>query len=431
MLDGGHTLGAPSAPRPPVARDNASPHRTPAIAGSHLFREEVLKAYLNGDDDPTILRAAPPSTTALVAVCGVIVALLVAVAAFGRVEITSRGRGVLRAEGGAQALVTLAPATVAEVRGRSGDRVERGQPVVVLESASVKAALLEADRKVALAERSLREYREKRRPLLDRQRVELARRGAALASRVDQEAYDVARADAAVARTKALSDAAMATAADRDKADEDRSRAVEQRLTTTEQVARVRAERAALDLEIANEEWRLESALSDAATRRAAVAFALEQTTIASPRPGTIESLTVRPGDALAAGATVARVVPSDVPLQIVAFVPERDRAFLREGATAIVELDQLPATEFGTLRATVARIARDIAPERDLRDVLGEIATATGPMYRVELTLDDDERRARVDSYIRAGSVVSIRYVLRRRTIAAILFAPLRRILE
>ncbi|HVJ91654.1 MAG TPA: HlyD family efflux transporter periplasmic adaptor subunit [Labilithrix sp.] len=406
------------------------PRRAHVVAGTHLFREQVVEAYLRGDDEPVPLRAAPPSTTSLVLVCGALVAFFVLVLAFGRVEITSRGRGVLRAEGGSQMLVTLASGTVAEVRARSGDHVERGQAVVVLDSASVKAALLEAERRVAMTERALADYRAKRKPLADRQLRELAKREAALLSRLEQDGREVARTEAVVERIKRLTAATVATAQDRDKAEEEWSRATAQRFATAADLARLREERAALELQIANDDWRLQAERDEALTKRDATAFSFEQTSICAPSAGTLESLTVRPGDGLAVGTTVARLVPSDVALQIVAFVPERDRAFLYEGSKAIIELDQLPAAEFGTLRGTVTRVAHDIAASHDVREVLGD-ASSVEPMYRVELALDSDARRARVEHRIRAGSLVSVRYVLRQRSVAAVVFAPIQRLLE
>ena len=98
------------------------PRRAHVVAGTHLFREQVVEAYLRGDDEPVPLRAAPPSTTSLVRVCGALVAFFVLVLAFGRVEITSRGRGVLRAEGGSQKQASRASETrprLEALRGRA------------------------------------------------------------------------------------------------------------------------------------------------------------------------------------------------------------------------------------------------------------------------------------------------------------------------
>jgi HlyD family secretion protein len=122
-------------------------------------------------------------------------------------------------------------------------------------------------------------------------------------------------------------------------------------------------------------------------------------------------------------GQVVGKIVPREVPFQVVSFLAERDRAFVKQGDTVKLELDQLPYAEFGTLPGTVSRIADDLATPLELQDALGDIRPAD-PTYRVEIAVDDRGRRG---PPLRTGMLVSVRYTLRRQRLIVLLLEPLR----
>lgn len=402
-----------------------------AIAGNHAFREEARAAYLRDDGEARPLRAAPPWAGQVLAAGFVLIASAVVGGLVARVEVTARGPGVLRAEGGAQMLTLPVAGTVAEVHARSGERVAAGQIVITLASAPLRASLIEAERKLIAARAELEDFEKRRAPLLEARRRQLDASAEILGQRAIFETEGAARTSARAARTARLADAGLGTASEEDRAFEEVSGAEGLRLETSERLERTRGEIAALDLERATEAFRRKAEVEDAIAHRNGVAVALEQMTVRAARAGTLEAVLVRPGDQLAAGTAVGKLVPADVPLQIVAFVAERDRAFLNQGAEARVEMDQLPIAEFGTLHATVTRIAEDIASEPELKDALGERASGTEALYRVELALSEDARRSKLRERIRPGSVVVVRYVLRRRNLATVVLAPLVRAVQ
>jgi biotin carboxyl carrier protein len=194
-------------------------------------------------------------------------------------------------------------------------------------------------------------------------------------------------------------------------------------LGTAQQIEGAKAEIVALDLERDSEGRRVRVEVGEALARRDSVQVALSQTTIRAAKAGTLDSVLVRRGDAVQAGAIIAKVV-SGVAQQIIGFVPERDRAFLEPGAVARVELTQLPAAEFGVLRATVTRVAKGIASAAEIRDILGDQTSLAGSIYRVDLALDQTARRDRLAAHIRAGSLVNLRYVLRQRSMASLVIS-------
>ena len=73
-----------------------------AVAGSTCSAKQALAAYMRGDREARTLRAEPAWTRSVVA-AGAILALTVALlATFGRVDVTTEGAGILRAEGDLQ-----------------------------------------------------------------------------------------------------------------------------------------------------------------------------------------------------------------------------------------------------------------------------------------------------------------------------------------
>jgi hypothetical protein len=110
--------------------------------------------------------------------------------------------------------------------------------------------------------------------------------------------------------------------------------------------------------------------------------------------------------------------------------VPERDVAFLRPGALAAVELDQLPIGEFGHLDARVVRVAGELADRSELLAALGESASSA-PHVRVELDVLARADGAPRGTRLRPGTLVTARIPLRERRLLAIVFEPARRWLD
>jgi HlyD family secretion protein len=153
----------------------------------------------------------------------------------------------------------------------------------------------------------------------------------------------------------------------------------------------------------------------------------LLQTELRAPIDGKVESLRVHAGQTVQAGEWVARVVRDETPRSLVAFVPERDAAFLRVGAFAHVEVDKLPAGEFGLAEARVVRVGSELAEPAEVAAALGD-AAPKGVHVRVELALQDGPGTARVRPYLRPGTLVTARIALRDRRLLAIVFEPARK---
>jgi multidrug resistance efflux pump len=170
--------------------------------------------------------------------------------------------------------------------------------------------------------------------------------------------------------------------------------------------------------------------LEQARARRDAARVLLEQTELKASRKGRIESLAVSVGEVVEQGTAVARLVPLGTPSTIVAFVPERDRAFVKCGTEVHVELDQLPVGEFGSARARVTRVSSEIASPKEVERALGA-AAPEGVHFAIELSLLTDSTTQRLTNRLGSGTLLSVRMPLRKRRIIALVFDPIRRALD
>jgi multidrug resistance efflux pump len=170
--------------------------------------------------------------------------------------------------------------------------------------------------------------------------------------------------------------------------------------------------------------------LAEAEAKVEAARIWVGETFVTAPRAGQVEGLSVHTGQLVQTGTLLARIVPGGTQSSLVAFLPERDRAFLREGAEVKLDVDRLPVGEFGSLAARVTRISQDIAHPEELATALGA-AAPEGVWFRVALELSEDERMTRLAPYLRSGTLVTVRAPLRTRRIIALLFDPIRRWLE
>jgi multidrug resistance efflux pump len=388
------------------------------------FRDQAVESFLSSLPESDVIRVQPVWARSVLAVAtAFVLAALVGVFVV-RIEQTGRGRGVLRVKGGAQSVVASTSGIVLELGAHSGDAVSEGGLLARLDSAPTKAALLELDAEIARAEADVVAFSARRDKEHAARVMLLKQRGDLLSSRARRQQATALRLREKIAVYDRMIQGGVASPLERGE--------VENELATAEQrVLELEGDRSATDLQIANitadlsdELAKLRSRVESAKNRRAALEVQLRQTEIRAPRAGRVEALVAKVGDRIDVGAPIARIVPRGAAREVVVFVPEADRAFLRENTDARIELDRLPPGEFGRLHARVVRIGADLASPAEVAEVLGSVALE-GPAYRVELALADDRDIAE------PGALVTARFVLRKRRLATFLFEPLRRGLD
>ncbi len=393
-----------------------------------LFRKAAIDHYLQGEEGAGPLKASPPWTWALF---WTLLALLLAVTflgIFGSVEVTARARGILRPRLGIQVLNTSVAGTVVQVPTHSGQEVQAGQPVLQLDSASFQSQLLEAQRQLSLLQSEHRSVAGRQDRFHAEEESTLKARIAML---VDQEASQREsvnlyvrkfRANQTLLGEKLVSDLAV------EESKEALAQAQRQLMISQQSLVQARQEMASLKGRWEDDLWRREQELRQAQSKVDAIQISMAQTVVSAPREGVLEAILVKPGDVLGAGQAVGRIIPKGGPLGIVAFLPEKDRAFVKVGDVARLELDQHPYAEFGTLKAKVLRIASDLASTPEVQEALGEAGKVEGSAYRVELEIQEEESR-RIQ--VRTGMLANLRFTLRRQRPLAIFIEPLRRWLD
>ncbi len=93
----------------------------------------------------------------------------------------------------------------------------------------------------------------------------------------------------------------------------------------------------------------------------------LDQTTIRSPIDGVVQSSALTTiGQVVNPGDELMRVVPDDAGLEIECYLPNKDIGFVKPGQSAVLKIESFPFTRYGTIEATVTRVAKDAIPEPD-----------------------------------------------------------------
>lgn len=94
---------------------------------------------------------------------------------------------------------------------------------------------------------------------------------------------------------------------------------------------------------------------------------------LVSPIAGTVLGLSVTTkNQVLTTSEELMRIVPDDTGLEIEAYLENKDIGFVAPGQAAIVKIESFPFTRFGTLDATVTRVAHDAIPQPDAQAAEG-----------------------------------------------------------
>jgi multidrug resistance efflux pump len=201
-------------------------------------------------------------------------------------------------------------------------------------------------------------------------------------------------------------------------------------LTLNDELARIQQQRTALEQTHHAGLAQRAHELSEALARRDAARLLIEQTELRAARAGRIESLAVGPGDVVAPGFVVARLVSLGNARHVAAFLPERDRAFVRPNMQVRLEIDRLPVGEFGSAAARIVRVSSEIASQTEIERALGA-AAPEGVHFGVDLELSSDARTVSLLERAGSGTLLTARLPLRRRRVISLIFDPIRKWLD
>lgn len=388
------------------------------------FRQQALDHYLKRENAATVLRVSPPAIWTLFWIISGAMVVAIVVSFIARVEVTATGPGILRPRTGVRLLITQTAGVVTEVFSRSGQFVHAQRPIVQLESAPLRAEMLAAEGRIQMLRSDADRFGRGQAAYTLQQRNSIERRitllNAQVASldetiAVRKRKYD---SDRALAASGLVSQTALAESGELVELARRERGQLEQLLSQASQ------ELAAVAFESDRARAAKEDELRAAVAHRDSLAFSLQQLTVVAPIDGYVEAMLVRAGDVLQNGSSVGKLIPSAPEMQVISFIPERDRAFIKTGNAVRIELDQLPSTEFGALDGHITQISSDLASQNELKDAFAEQSPVSGAAYRVEISLS----HSRNQLPLHTGMLLTVHYTLRRQRLITVIFQPLQR---
>jgi hemolysin D len=392
-------------------------HAPPDRRLPHRDDREFLPAALE-------ILESPPSPIAIglaASICGLVTFALL-VGYFGKIEIIASAQGKIRPIGQVKTVQSMENGKVTEIKVRDGDRVERGDVMVTLDSTEVRAELassvgLLAAAKAEIARRTAVDDVVSRRaddrygvPVLGplpsvsselaaREQRNASGELAALNAKIDnvkaqvgEKRADLRRIHGSVAAQRnlieTLNERVSMKAALLERSSGSRASVIDatetmqqQEATLAAQVGQIGSTEAAIasaESEIIQsiEEFRVDN-LRKLAEREgqadqlvhkvAELAAKLGNYTLISPATGVVQGVTVTTvGQVLTLSQEVARVVPDSSELEIEAYLVNKDIGFVEMGQEAAVKIETLPFSRYGTVPALVTHVARDAIPEPD-----------------------------------------------------------------
>jgi membrane fusion protein len=393
-----------------------------------LFRQEALQHHLQSEEGRGLVRVSPPWTWALLLVflSGIGTALLAAI--FGRVEVNGRARGILRPRAGIRVLIAKLDGTVGQVDARSGQQVQAGAVLVRIEAPPVQAQLVEARRQLESVRRHFKVTTARQDQSHAEQIRRLAARIARLGEQSQSQRHSIGLMHLNLQRSLILEREGVLSPAKVDEAREALAQAQRQLGQSEQSLELVFQETAALENGHQDSLWQRRQTIQNAEIRVEALAFMLGQTVLAAPEDGMVEAMLVKPGEVVKAGQALCKLLPQETPLDVIAFLEEKDRAFVRPGDEVRLELDQLPYAEYGTVQARIERVSDDLASAFEIHEALGDNPFPNLPAFRVELRLTDTRAVAKAGVPLRSGMLMNARFTLRRQRLITLVLDPLRK---
>jgi multidrug resistance efflux pump len=395
------------------------------------FRREALDSYLEEAEGKGILQVSPLWTRVVTVTLGCLIMAAIVFAIFGKVEVTERGRGILKPLGGVRLLNAPGPGVVGAVLARTGDHVRAGDAILRLDSPQLQGALLEADQALQARAQGFAEVARSKDLHFQQQIRTQEERILQLTQEVTSYRRVGERTLQRLGANQELFRLGIIGKHDLQQ-HEDQLDNAQRAIAASEQALKnARQEMVGIQSQRQHEVWSQTTEEAQARARRQSLELSLRESLITAPVDGIVDGVVLRPGDQVPMGMLAAKVIPVGTPLLAIAFLAEKDRAFVREGDVVALELAQYPHSEFGTLRGRVDRVGTDLAGSTELTEAFGSAAApGEGASFRVEIRLEpQDGKQERIT--LRPGALLNARFTLRRQRLITLVIEPLKRWLK
>jgi membrane fusion protein len=409
-----------------------------------LFRRQAVDFQRQKFHGAIVLTRSPWQA----AVAVFFVLLVLALVAFACTQGFARKEtvgGVLAPAGGVLRLVAPQAGVVAATPAAQGARVVAGQAVVRLstEQSSATGPTQEAvARTLTLRRGSLADELQQQDEQVRQQALSLAARIAAVESGLAQQEREIALQRERVQLVRDVAgrypDLVRSGAVSPVEAAEKQTELLDQQARLSElerahggaqaELATLRADRAALPLQAGRESSRM---------RREVQALAQAQaeneshrgTQVLAPEAGEVAALLAAPGQSVAAGQTLATLLPVGATLEAELWVPTRSAGFVHPGTPVWLRVDAFPYARYGQLPAHVREVSQSAVTVGDLGDPTNGAMTPQQNVFRVLVTLDADASADTALAWrrsLKAGMHVQASLVAERRTLLQWALEPL-----
>lgn len=310
----------------------------------------------------------------------VIVILFLLITAFvvwaynSKVEEVTRGQGSVIPSSREQIVQSLDPGTIAEMKVKEGDIVEKGQVLLKMDDTRSSAILRESAAKVVNLE-----------AMVSRLRAEAYGMPLKFADHIPKELRQ-REAAAFEARRRSVVDAVVGL--HQNKATLDKEIAitapmVKQGVMSEVELLRMQRESSQLALQISekqnqyaaeanNELVKTEAELAQARENMAMRADPVERSEIRAPLRGIVKNIQINTvGGVVQAGQDILEIVPLDDKLLVEAYIRPQDVAFMRPGLDAVVKLSAYDFAIYGGLHGKVTLISPDTLSNQKRADEL------------------------------------------------------------
>ena len=414
---------------------------------TELFRRQAVDHQRHKFHGAIVLTRSPWQTAVAAFFVLLVLALVVFASTQGFARKESVG-GVLMPAGGVLRLVAPQAGIVMATPAAQGARVVAGQAVVALsaEQASASGPTQEAvARSLALRQGSLSDELQQQGLQVHQQALSLDARVTAVEAGLAQQEREIALQRERVQLVRDVAgrypELVRSGAVSPVEAAEKQTELLDQQARLSEmerargaaqaELATLRADRASLPLQAGRE---------SAQMRREVQALAQAQaenesrrgTQVLAPQAGEIAALLAAPGQSVAAGQTLATLLPAGAALEAELWVPTRSAGFVRAGMPVWLRVDAFPYARYGQLPAHVREVSRSSVATRDLGDAGAPAATAPDApdnVFRVLVTLDPDapgDAALAWRASLKAGMHVQASLVAERRTLVQWALEPL-----
>lgn len=394
----------------------------------NLFREEALKHYLQAEEGRGLVKVSPPWTWMLLWILLAALGAALLASFLGHVEVNGRGRGIVRPATGVRMLVSQSGGVVRRIEVRSSQAVKAGTVLLHIEAPNIQSQLLEAERQTEAVKVDYRALSVRQDVAYTEQAQRLKGRINQLQGQITSYRESIQLYDRKLKAKQALQKDGLVSAFEVEDAREGVAQAQRQLSGSQQSLDQVKQEQAALEGRRQDDLWQRKQVVQNAESKRDGLAFVQGQTVLQAPEDGVVEALLVKPGEVVQAGQVLGKLIPQGAALQVVSFLAEKDRAFVKAGDEVHLELEQLPYAEYGTLRARVIRVNDDLASPYEIREALGEDQKLDGSTYRVELEITDANALDSAKVKLRTGMLMNVRFTLRRQRLITLVLDPLRR---